>query len=183
MPHSISLLQIQCSARIARILPAVLLIIICLLLSGCHSSHKKDKSRPTLETIKAGKLKGTEKKLVEEALTWMGTPYKYDGSDKGKGTDCSGLVTKVYLDVTGKKLPRNSKQQAEFCKKIGKRSVKAGDLVFFATGKSKSRISHVGIMIDDNRFIHASTKRGVIISEMTTPYYQRTFIMYGRVPR
>ena len=66
----------------------------------------------------------------------MGTPYKYAGSDKGKGTDCSGLVTKVYLDVTGKKLPRNSKQQAEFCKKIGKRSVKAGDLVFLQQEKA-----------------------------------------------
>ena len=112
----------------------------------------------------------------------MGTPYRYAGSSKGKGTDCSGLVLKVYEEAAGVKLPRNSGKQAEFCKKVKKKSVKAGDLVFFATGKDAERISHVGIMIDGNRFIHASTKKGVIISELTTPYYERTFRMCGRVP-
>jgi len=61
--------------------------------------------------------------------------------------------------------------------------VRAGDLVFFATGKDKNRVSHVGIMIDDVKFIHASTKKGVVVSEVTAPYYERTFMMYGRVDR
>jgi cell wall-associated NlpC family hydrolase len=43
-------------------------------------------------------------------------------------------------------------------------------------------VSHVGIVIDDRQFIHASSSKGVVISDMTTPYYQRTFKMFGRVP-
>ena len=160
------------------------ILVLSFLLCSCHTSkNKRHHNKPTVETVKTGKLKGMEKQVVEEALSWLGTPYKYAGSQKGKGSDCSGMVMGTYEKATGIKLPRNSRQQAEFCKKINKGSVKPGDLVFFATGKDPSVISHVGIMIDDVRFVHASTKKGVIISEVNTPYYQRTFKMYGRVPR
>lgn len=155
---------------------------ILLLSSGCKSSSKADKiKKPDIETIQISNIKGGRNKIVKEALSWVGTPYRYAGSEKGKGTDCSGMVLRVYEDVTGIKLPRNSQRQAEFCKKIKPKEVKPGDLAFFATGKDKKTISHVGIMIDGVQFIHASTKKGVIISDMTTDYYQRTFIMYGRV--
>lgn len=168
-----------------RTLYIFLLLPAMIALSSCHTSKKGKKlqGQPVkVETISVKKLKGEEKKLVEEALTWQGTPYKYGASEKKRGTDCSGLVLKVYEEVTRKKLPRNSAKQAEFCKKIKKGDVRPGDLVFFATGSDPKKISHVGMMIGDESFIHASTKKGVIISEMTTPYYQRTFIMYGRVP-
>ncbi|MDE6770110.1 MAG: C40 family peptidase [Muribaculaceae bacterium] len=162
------------------------LLLMAVVLTGCHSSKKatggKNTHKPKVETVNVKELKGLERKIVEEALTWQGTPYKYASSEKGKGTDCSGMVIGVYTKVTDKKLPRNSAQQAEFCKKLKEKDVRPGDLVFFATGKDKYKISHVGIMLDDNRFIHASTQKGVLISEMNTPYYQRTFIMYGRVP-
>lgn len=163
------------------------LFFISFFMTGCHSSKKavgvsNNKKIPKTEVVNVKSLKGLERKIVEEALTWQGTPYKYGGSEKGRGTDCSGLVTKVYLDVANKKLPRNSAQQAEFCKKLKAKEVKPGDLVFFATGKSKDKVSHVGIMIDDHRFVHASAQKGVLISDVETPYYQRTFIMFGRVP-
>lgn len=159
-------------------------IIVTLGLSGCRSSHKKENTRrPKIESIKTGKLHGTQKKIVEEAVSWIGTPYRYAGKEKGRGTDCSGMVMSVYEKEAGIKLPRNSAKQAEFCKKLNRKSVKPGDLVFFATGKDKRKISHVGIMIDDVRFVHASTRKGVIVSEVTTPYYERTFMMYGRVPK
>lgn len=159
-------------------------LLVILPLTGCHSSKKASggKHKPKVETVIVKKLKGEERRIVEEALTWRGTPYKYGASEKGKGTDCSGLVLSVYEKVTKKKLPRNSAKQAEFCKKIKKHDVRPGDLCFFATGKDKNKISHVGIMIDDDRFVHASTQKGVLISEISTPYYQRTFKMYGRVP-
>lgn len=165
-------------------------LCIMLLTGSCHTAKKKDhRDRPKIETVnksknkKAGKLKGEQKRIVEEALEWVGTPYRYGGSEKGRGADCSGTALKVYENATGVKLPRTSRQQAEYCKKISKKDVEPGDLVFFATGKNPKVISHVGIMIDDVNFVHASTKKGVIISDMNTPYYQRTFIMYGKVPR
>lgn len=162
-------------------------LLLSLTLGSCHSSKKatKESSKEHVEIVKVEsgkekKGKGIKGKIVKEALSWQGTPYKYAGTSKGKGTDCSGMVWTIYQDVANMKIPRNSLKQAEFCEKIGKKSVTPGDLVFFATGKDKKKISHVGIMIDKERFVHASTKKGVIISDMTTPYYQRTFIMYGR---
>lgn len=174
--------------RLATIVAAIFLIIGA---TGCRSSKKHhDSDNIRVETIEHkkdkdkdvdGKLHGLQKQIVEETMSWIGTPYKYASCDKGKGTDCSGMVWKVYDDIAGVKLPRNSRKQAEFCHEVKEKSVKAGDLVFFATGKDPDNISHVGIMIDGNRFVHASTKKGVIISEMETPYYRRTFMMYGRV--
>lgn len=162
----------------------VLSLLICITMAGCGSHSRKETARHhhkevTLDLSHASK---TGKRIIEEAYTWMGTPYIYAGAEKGRGTDCSGMVLRVYEDVCGVKLPRNSAKQAEFCKEIRKRDVKTGDLVFFATGKDPRRISHVGIMIDDDNFIHASSSKGVVVSQVSTPYYIKTFIQYGRVP-
>lgn len=70
------------------------------------------------------------------------------------------MVLSVYEKVTGVKLPRNSAKQAEFCIPVKKKQLKIGDLVFFATGKNPDRISHVGIMVNDCEFIHASASKG-----------------------
>lgn len=162
----------------------IIFLILVFFLSGCRSSKPKQETiveeTIVLKDIKG--LKGDRKRIVEEAMTWLGTPYKYAGSDKDAGTDCSGMVVRVYEDILGMKLPRNSRQQSEFCDKLKQKDIHPGDLVFFATGRDPKAVSHVGIMIDDNQFVHASSKKGVILSEMTTPYYQRTFIMYGKVP-
>lgn len=120
-------------------------------------------------------------KIIEEAMTWLDTPYCYAAAEKGVGTDCSGMVLRVYEVVTGIKIPRNSAKQAEFCDSIGVNNLKIGDLAFFATGKDPRRISHVGIMIDSRRFIHTSTSKGVLISEIDSPYYRRTFRMFGHI--
>lgn len=127
-------------------------------------------------------LSDKRRMIVEEALSWLGTPYEYAGMSKGSGTDCSGLVMKVYGDVLDAALPRNSARQAEFCDRIELDDVEAGDLVFFATGRDLSKVSHVGIMVDKVNFVHASTSKGVVISSVTTDYYSRRLIMYGRVP-
>lgn len=160
-------------------------------LSSCHSS-KKSKSEfydSQIEKIKHEKkdkdkndnISGTRKKIVKEAYDWVGTPYAYGRQEKGIATDCSGMVMVIYDKVTGAKLPRNSAKQSEFCKQLKEKDVKPADLCFFATGKDPSKVSHVGIMVDDKNFIHASTK-GVVISDITQPYYVRTFICFGRVP-
>ncbi len=167
-----------------RFLYSLLVTALILICSSC-SSHPKPKKHgknpPALHTD-FSHLDKKRKKIVDESMTWLGTPYKYAGQERGKGADCSGMVMSVYLDATGIKLPRNSAKQAEFCKRIKEKEVKPGDLVFFATGKDPDRISHVGIMLDDVNFIHSSTSKGVVISRTDTPYYIRTFMMYGRVP-
>ncbi len=120
--------------------------------------------------------------MLEEANTWLGTPYEYAHADKGRGTDCSGMVMSVYLQALEIKLPRNSRKQAEFCKTIPREKAVAGDLVFFATGKDPSRISHVGMLVDNEQFIHASSSKGVVVSSLDSPYYSKRIICFGRVP-
>ena len=168
-----------------------MVVMILPLLSGCKSSKKVIKEKVEVETVRVEKNKKKKKgegtdigeKIVKEALTWKGTPYGYARQEKGVATDCSGMVMIVYQEIANIKLPRNSAQQAAFCDELKEKDVRAGDLVFFATGKDKNKISHVGVMIDGCQFVHASSSKGVIVSEMTTPYYIRTFKKYGRVPR
>ncbi|MDE6548785.1 MAG: C40 family peptidase [Muribaculaceae bacterium] len=165
-------------------------------LPSCRSAKKSESS--FYETQYGGNRKGRHKnakngndgknlpisnnKIVNEAYTWIGTPYGYAKAEKGKACDCSGMVMSVYEKVTGVKLPRNSAQQQDFCKKLKKNDVRPGDLCFFATGKDPDKTSHVGIMVDDNNFIHSSTSKGVVVSDITQPYWIKTFTGFGRVP-
>jgi len=155
-------------------------------LTSCHSSKSSIKEKhPGYDVTKihTGKGKKIQERLIEEAYTWVGTPYKYAALSKGEGVDCSGMVMKVYEDVTGCKLPRNSALQADWCETVDDGNLEKGDLVFFATGKDPERVSHVGMIVDDESFIHASSSKGVVVSKLSNPYYQRTFIKFGRVPR
>lgn len=170
---------------IRRFIHIFILLSWIVLISSC-SSHKKITGEP-VSTEHIGKihLKAADnlhQHIIEESLTWLGTPYKYAGSSKEDGTDCSGMVLRIYEDITAHKLPRNSAAQAEHCIPLSENDVEGGDLVFFATGKDPDKISHVGIIIDSERFIHSSTSKGVVISNLYTPYYQKTFRMFGRVP-
>lgn len=160
--------------------------------SSACKSHKKVKNDESVyigETVdikskkKGKKESGIRKKIAEESIEWIGTPYGYGCNQKGVATDCSGLVLVLYEEIANIKLPRMSSEQADFCDELKEKEIEAGDLVFFATGKNKKKVSHVGVMIDNCKFVHASASKGVIMSEMTTPYYQRTFIKFGRVPK
>lgn len=164
------------------------LLLLCLVfMNSCHT-HKKalginENSNERIERPHREHDKYSDHPVIAEAYTWLGTPYKYAGQEKGVGTDCSGMVMMVYEVSTGEKLPRNSAKQAEYCDKIKAEEVTVGDLVFFATGKDANKVSHVGIMVEKDSFIHASSSRGVIISDLNSSYYKRTFMMFGRVPR
>jgi cell wall-associated NlpC family hydrolase len=67
------------------------------------------------------------------------------------------------------------------CRKISRRKLKEGDLVFFNTSKSKSYVNHVGIYLKENKFLHASTLKGVNVSNLDEDYYRKTWICGGRV--
>lgn len=164
------------------------LLAICILAGGC-SSHKRSvrrhHDRPVKEYFHAGSEKNisaVRRAIVKASKDWLGTPYKYGANRCGHGSDCSGMVVTVYDEEAGIKLPRSSREMAEYCKSIKASQVLPGDLVFFATGKDPDRISHVGIMLDNTYFMHISSSKGGVVSDVTTPYYQRTFKGYGRVP-
>lgn len=146
--------------------------------SSCHSSHKVSRDDRYEET--RSEAKHSRNAIVREASKWLGTKYKYGGESKN-GVDCSGMVMKVYLDAAHIKLPRSSAQQQRYCHQIHRKELDEGDLVFFATGRDKKRVSHVGIYIGDGKMIHASTSRGVIISGLDEKYYARNYHSSGRV--
>lgn len=119
--------------------------------------------------------------LFAEVSLWLGVPYKYGGNSKS-GTDCSGFVSQVFNKVYSKKLQRSAANQAsKDVSNVSKSKLKTGDLVFFMTTSKSSKISHVGIYLRDNYFIHASTSRGVIVSNLSEKYYEKNWKKGGRV--
>lgn len=117
------------------------------------------------------------RKLVEYVNQWWGVPYRIGGSSM-EGIDCSAFVKGLALDAFGVNLPRTSREQADICRAIDKNDLKEGDLVFFSQGRS---ISHVGLYIYNNKFVHASTSMGVVISDLDEPYWKKRFVRAGRM--
>jgi len=109
---------------------------------------------------------------------WLGVKYKYGGTTK-KGVDCSGFTNLLYNNVFKKELPRSSSDIAAIAKSISKKELSEGDFVFFSIRSNK--VDHVGIYLANNRFVHASTSKGVIISSLEHPYYAKYFKKGGRL--
>lgn len=118
-------------------------------------------------------------RVAKVAESYLGTRYRYGGM-KRSGTDCSGLVCMVYWEVCRAKMPRSSGKQFAIGKKISLHEAKCGDLVFFRGGIF-NRINHVGIFISGKQFIHASSKRGVIYSNLDDAYYKQRFVEMRRI--
>ena len=155
------------------------ILIVPLLIISC-SSAKNNKDFYSYYSKKLGiNLSGKENKtLIKTVAEWKGTPYKYGGTTKS-GTDCSGFVGSVYKTVYNKKLHRTSRDMYKYdVRKISKNSLKSGDLIFFKT--SGKKVSHVGIYIADNKFIHAASK-GVVVNDLNDTYYKKTYYKSGRV--
>ncbi len=118
--------------------------------------------------------------LLREIVSWLGTPYRYGGTSRS-GADCSGFALQVYKEVYGINLARVTANMAQHSTRVNRRNLREGDLVFFRI--SGRKISHVGIYISNNKFAHASTSRGVIISDLDENYYNDRFAFGGRVRR
>ena len=116
--------------------------------------------------------------LYQSIDEWYGTPYKYGGSTKS-GIDCSAFVQSVFASAFAISLPRTAREQYNITRHISRTELQEGDLLFFNT---QGGISHVGIYLQNNKFVHASVT-GVTISDMFEPYYVRHFVSAGRVDK
>lgn len=156
---------------------------IFLLLTSCKSSAPSYQYR---ELARAGILLGMDINLEDnhelylESSKWIGVPYRH-GNHSKQGTDCSGLTRSLYKKVYRIELPRSVSEQINVCHRIKKNSLQEGDLVFFHNAKSKYIPTHVGIYLKDEKFIHASNSRGVIVSSLNESYYRKFWLSGGRI--
>ena len=138
-----------------------LFLTLLIFLSSCISQKKISKTNRV-------------NSVIGNARTYIGTPYKWGGNDK-RGIDCSGLLVRSFESV-GMKLPRTTSLQIDLGKKVSLKKSKEGDLVFFAFGKSKRKVTHVGLVSNrknnsDIKFIHASSSKGVIETQLIRDFY------------
>lgn len=121
-----------------------------------------------------GVYKVNNASLINYAKTFIGVPYKWGGTTTA-GFDCSGFVSYVFQNSQGITLPRTTKLQYTNIG-LAVSSLSPGDLVFFDTSSGKTGVSHVGIYIGNGQFIHASSSKGVTISNLSNSYWNPRYI-------
>lgn len=121
------------------------------------------------------------KELKKSAYGFLGTRYRFGGSSKSGGIDCSGFVQKVFRELEVS-LPRTAREQFEVGTSVAPGDLQKGDLIFFSTYASYA--SHVGIYLGNGKMIHASSRdRRVVISPMNTAYYRSRYLGAKRVAK
>ena len=116
-------------------------------------------------------------KMFEFIDDWYGTPYRLGGTTK-KGVDCSAFSQFLFVSVYGLSIPRTAREQYNLTSRISRTELKEGDLIFFNT---RGGISHVGVYLQNNKFVHASTSGGVMISDIFDEYWAKKFVGVGRL--
>ncbi len=119
--------------------------------------------------------------IIKTAQTYIGTPHCMGGHSK-KCTDCSGFVMAVFAEY-GIKLPHGSQDQSYYGEVLqSRKDLKEGDLVFFyKTYNTSNLVTHTGIYLGDNKFIHASSSKGVTISSLVGTWWEDKFIFGTRI--
>ena len=129
---------------------------------------------PSTELLRSDKT-ALRDEIVGSAKRFIGVPYRWGGSSREKGFDCSGLTMAVY-QLNGLNLPRSSSAQWRAGSHVDRAQISKADLVFFATSRG-SRISHVGIYVGDDRFIHAPGKgKRIRVTSLSNPYFRNRFV-------
>lgn len=176
----------------------VLLVVVCqLVIASCYRQLYPEQSFQNIESsaerkklnyfLSSGTEKGLNTKtasadeIIETAEKYLSVPHCKGGTTM-KCMDCSGLLVTVFARL-GITLPHNSEEQARYGKMINRfDELKKGDLVFFIrTYETSHFITHSGIYAGNNKFIHASSKNGVIITSINDPWWNQRFIFGTRI--
>ncbi|HET6227186.1 MAG TPA: NlpC/P60 family protein [Bacteroidia bacterium] len=172
------------------------IFIICIfvsILSACRSHKqlsstenkdgKASTTRPQQIKKSYAALLGVDENKIENVALytliddWYGTNYKYGGCSKD-GIDCSNFAGIIYQEIYKKKLTGSSAAIFNQCIPVKKDELQEGDLLFFKI--EKNTISHIGVYLQNNKFVHATTKKGVMINDLNETYYKTYFFKGGR---
>ncbi|WKU19298.1 C40 family peptidase [Advenella alkanexedens] len=144
--------------------------ICALLLAGCSSSPKLSDSSKYARVDPAKR-----QPVMKNALSYIGTPYRYGGNHPEEGFDCSGFVNYVFNKTAKVQLPRKTSMIASVSRPVSKSALKNGDLVFFNTS---GPYTHMGIYIGNNQFVHAPSSRNngkVRVDSLNSRYFAQRF--------
>jgi len=160
-------------------LPATACILLTLLLSGCSTS-KKTITKPPADTTDP-KERQFRQEVVRYALQWIGTSYKYAGTEPHTGFDCSGFTRYVFKQFNISVSPASSAQSKEGTS-VNLNAVQPGDILVF--GKSPGNIQHVALVVERIRsgivVVHSTTSRGVIRENVTESTYWKPLLLSAR---
>ncbi|MGO1298316.1 MAG: C40 family peptidase [Vibrio sp.] len=148
-------------------------------LTGCSSTPPAAASS-VKKIVKIDKQTMTHPQPLHQFYEkWQGVPYRWGGTTP-TGVDCSALVQIAYEKTWQIDLPRTTKQQSLVGSRISPANARYGDLVFFHITKNEK---HVGLYLGKQRFIHASSSRGVMISRMNNPYWAAHFWQFRHIAK
>ncbi|THC38138.1 peptidoglycan endopeptidase [Neisseria gonorrhoeae] len=126
---------------------------------------------------------GNADELIGSAMGLLGIAYRYGGTSVSTGFDCSGFMQHIFKRAMGINLPRTSAEQARMGAPVARSELQPGDMVFFRT-LGGSRISHVGLYIGNNRFIHAPrTGKNIEITSLSHKYWSGKYAFARRVKK
>jgi cell wall-associated NlpC family hydrolase len=159
----------------------VVVAVFTILLTSCSSAPYYSSSDPSIK-VSETRVDLNDSDKVKQILNqqysdWRHVQHRMGGTTKN-GIDCSGLVYQTYRTKLGINMPRSTEHQSKTGQAIQQEKLKAGDLVFFKTGIFTR---HVGMYIDKGNFLHVSTSKGVMISNLEDPYWSDTYWKANRV--
>lgn len=163
--------------------------LLMVVLSACATTQAPRASYETSQThrledgdnIEARDLSQVSNEVIIRAISLVGTPYRYGGTQPDTGFDCSGLIGFVFQEAAGLRLPRTTRELIDIeAKTIDRDDLQSGDLVYF--NSRGGRVSHIGIYVGENRFVHAPSSGGVVrIDKLNTPYWTKFYVGAKRV--
>lgn len=162
-----------------------LFFLLLFLITGCSTKGNPAYTKRVPSTTSVKKTTITKSRsqnyittsLYREYEKYKNTPYRLGGEDLN-GIDCSSFIQTIYKNAFNINLPRTTREQVKKGYKVNRSNSKEGDLIFFKTGYN---IRHTGIIIEEGKFIHASQKHGVTISDIYNPYWRNRYWQTRRV--
>ncbi|KAA3651529.1 MAG: glycoside hydrolase [Proteobacteria bacterium] len=154
-------------------LPAAALLLALGLPGFGNASERVGDSQPEVSAVPVSAGVPVSE-LIVQGLSFLDTPYRFGGTSRDTGIDCSALVQLVFQRALGLDLPRTTQELAEIGERLKRPQLKAGDLVFFNT--RRRAYSHVGIYLGGDRFLHAPSSGGKVrIESLNTRYWNKRF--------